>query len=530
MEDQIREFVGDYRSRRIDRGEFLKWASVLGIGGALAGESLARAPRTWASGGAAPVRGGTLKVGGTVATSIEPPLLVDGTGVAIVQQVGEYLVTVENGVVKPHLALSWKPSQGGQVWTFTLRQGVTFQSGKPLTAADVVATFKRLVDPKQASSAQSSLTFLKPTGISAVDAHTVQFSLEQPVVDFPLYLYGVYQAVILPASYSGNFAKNADGTGPYKLVEYVPGERARYVRNPAYWNKPLPYLDSVELVLGYSADSLITALLGGSVDTLITTPEAQVPIISGNSAFKILTVQSSAHNGIFVRTDQKPFSDVRVRQAVALALNRPAIVSTVQQSLAVLGNDNVFAPVFPEYVATPQRTQNIAQAKSLLAAAGYARGFSIDVTTTSDTVNLVPLAIAAGQMLATVGIDVALQAEPGSVYYNTDWLDKPFTVTDWAHRPTPSQFINVAYRTGAIWNASHWSNARFDSLSKQLDSTIDLSQRKALARQLEVLETDQAPSFITFFRNVPRPVKAKLQGVNADPASYLDLSQAYWSA
>jgi peptide/nickel transport system substrate-binding protein len=525
MDEQIRDFVGDYRSGRLARGEFVKWAALLGLGAPFLGSRVARA-----AGAAAPTTGGTIRVGANTPVTIEPPQLIDGAGIGIVQQAGEYLVQVgPDLIVRPKLATKWQPSQGFKVWTITLRKGVTFHSGKALTADDVVATFKRLVDPKGTSTAQGGLSFLTPAGVTKIDDATVQFTLTRPVVDFPYYLASTYQAIILPTSYNNDFAKTGDGTGPFKLAEYVPGQRVRFTRNPNYWNKPYPYVDGVEFVLGGTADSQLTQLLGGSIDTVVVTDYTHLQILTGNPQYRISKVKSSGHNGIFVRTDMAPFTDVRVRQALAFALDRPAIIQTTSGGLAVQGNDNIVAPVFPEYTPTPQRSKNIAKAKALLAAAGHPRGFSTTVLTNGSASGFVELAVAVQQQAAAVGIDVSIKTDPSSVYYNTDWLTAPFTITDWAHRPTVSYFINVAYRTGAPWNASHWSNRQFDALAAKLDATLDLGQRKAIAHQIELLQTDQTPAMLTYFSEIARPVRTTLQGVSADPSNYLDLSQGYFT-
>ena len=333
----------------------MKWAALLGIAVPLLRVPVARAASS------APVRGGTIKVASGNAISIDPPLLIDGAGIGIAQQFGEYLVDVGPDLIpRPKLATSWTPSQNGLVWTVAIRQGVRFQSGKTLSADDVVATFQRLVDPKGASTAKSSLSFLTPEGVSKVDDHTVRFTLTRPVVDFPYYL-NTYQAIILPTTYSGSIVKNPDGTGPFKLAEYVPGQRVRFVRNPDYWNKPLPYLDGVEVVLGLVNGSDTTALLSGTVDTVIVTDYTRVQLLQGNPTSCSPRLDPAATTACFSRTDKPPFTDVRVRQAFALAFDRPTIIKTLDDGLAVQGNDNVIAPVFPVYSPTPQRAQNVAQ-------------------------------------------------------------------------------------------------------------------------------------------------------------------------
>jgi peptide/nickel transport system substrate-binding protein len=429
-------------------------------------------------------------------------------------------------VLRPRLATSWTPSQGGKVWTVKLRQGVKFHNGQLMTADDVVATFKRLVDKKSGSSALASFSFLPKEGIKKVDQHTVSFTLSRVVVDFPAYL-NTYQAVILPANWPGNFAKHPWGTGAFKLTGYVPGQRVTYVKNPDYWISGLPYLDGVEIV-SLSLDGAVQAILGGSVD--MGGNSASLPVLRANPHIKMLTVPSATHYGIFMRTDKAPYNDKRVRQALAYGLNRPDIIKSVAQGLAVLGDDNVIAPSYSLYSPIPQRAQDYAKAKALLSAAGHPNGFSATLVTTSDTAFLVPLATVAKEMWKPLGVNITIKPEPASVYYNTDWLQTPLNATDWGNRATPSQFLDTAYITNAVWNASHWSDPAFDSLVKQLDSELDFTKRKAIARQIELVETDQTPSIITFFVKSATFVRTNVQGYVPDAIGFTDLRRTYLSS
>ncbi len=509
------------RDGHIDRREFLRWSAILGLSVPLYDLSQVQA--------AGPVRGGTFRIAQTNATTIEPHELTDGPGIAIAHQTGEMLVDIgADHIPRGRLATSWAPSQGGKVWTVKLRQGVKFHNGQMMTADDVVATFKRLVNAKSGSSAVASFSFLPSDGIEKVDQFTVRFTLSRVVVDFPTYL-NQYQTIILPANWPGHFAKNPWGTGAFKLTEYVPGPagRATFVRNPDYWIKGLPYLNGVEIVTT-SLDGAVTAILGGSVDMGGNT--AQLPVLSANPNIKMLTIASSTHYGIFVRTDKAPFSDKRVRQAMALCLNRPDIIKSVAQGLAVLGNDHVIAPVYPWYSPIPQRTQDYARAKDLLRAAHMPSGFSATLVTSSDTAFLVPLATVAKEMWKQVGINVTIKPEPGQVYYNTDWLQTPLNATDWGNRASPSAYLDSAYISGAVWNASHWSNPKFDSLVKQFDSELDFTKRKAVAKQIELTMNEEVPSIITFFVKSATFVRKNVQGYVPDAIGFTDLRRTYLSS
>ncbi len=525
LQEQTQDLIEGYSAGRIERHEFLKWAAILGLSA-----PLLRVPAAYAETRPAshPIkRGGTLRLGTTVPTTTEPPLLNDSAGTAVVQVACEYLVKVDkNLIARPWLATSWTPSEGGKTWTFKLRRGVKFHNGKTMTADDVVATFKRLVDPKGASTAQSSFKGLSPAGVRKVDNYTVAFHLQSAIVDFPLFT-SVYQAVILPAEYNGHFAKQPVGTGAFILKEYVPQQRARYVKNPNYWAQGLPYLDGVEVLLGLSPESQVTELAGNNIDVSVLTQANTVPALQGNPDIKVLKANTSGHFGIYPHCDKGVFADKWVRQAMALCMNRKGVIASVAQGVGIIGNDHVISPAYPYYNAIPQRPQDIAKAKKLLAAAGHPNGLSASITTASDYPDLPNVAIAAQAQMKAAGINLAIKNEPSSKYFNTtDWLDLPLTITNWAHRPTASQFFDTAYHTGAVWNASKWSNKQFDSLSARFDATLDLQQRKLLAKQIEVLMNEEVPVILPYFSQAPRAMRSNVQGVEADPATYIDLRQA----
>ncbi|MDP9364796.1 MAG: ABC transporter substrate-binding protein [Chloroflexota bacterium] len=520
MTDETRDYAhhlkSAYRAGRISRREFVKWSAILGL--ALPRLDLAQAQDV------TPTPGGTLRFGVDPAATIEPHQLNDDPGIGTVHQVCEMLVDIDyEGNLQPRLATSWEPGEGGKTWTVALRQGVTFHNGQPMTADDVVATFKRLVDPNSGSSALATFDFLPPEGVRAVDQFTVAFDLNRAVVDFPAYLNS-YQAVILPANWPGNFAQNPIGTGAFKLVEYVPQQRVRYERNPNYWQAGTPYLDGVEAIT-LAPDNQVTALLGGAVDHL--TNPAALPLVRDNPDIQTLSISTSGHDGIFMRVDQAPFNDKRVRQAMALCMNRPDLIASVWQGQGELGNDNVFAPNFPISPSLEQRVQDHERAKALLAEAGHPNGFPATLTTSSDTDPLPTMAAVVQQMFKPVGIDIEIRTEPGSVYFTTDWLETPLNITNWGGRATPSQYLSTAYVTGSVWNASHWSNPTFDGLVGQLDAELDLEKRKELARQIATIMTDEVPAIIPFFINGVTFVRANVQGYVPDRIGFRDLRRTF---
>ena len=186
----------------------------------------------------------------------------------------EYLIDLDNtNGLKPKLAESWSANTDASVWTFKLRQGVKFTDGSPFEAADVVASIDRLVDPKSGSAALAALEgILSPGGTKAVDAATVEFTLDKPFADFPyLVCASSYNTVMLPRTYKGDWVKNPVGTGPWMLKEYKAKQKCTAVKNPTYWGKDasgnqLPYMDQVDWVLVQDESAANLQLQSGAID------------------------------------------------------------------------------------------------------------------------------------------------------------------------------------------------------------------------------------------------------------------------
>jgi peptide/nickel transport system substrate-binding protein len=443
--------------------------------------------------------------------NIDPHRLTSGGGTIVVRPSVNYLVRVdEGGNLAPDLATSWTPSDNVTTWTFKLRPGVTFHNGAPLTAADVVATYQRLVDKSTGSTAASALNMLTKEGITAADDSTVVFKLSRASADFPFFTY-VYQAAILPANWPGDWAKNPWGTGPFKLSGYTPEQGATYVRNENYWDTGLPYLDGLDVKIWQDAAGEVSSIQSGASDVMVLTPYDLVDTIEKNPNVRVLTGKSSAYDVMHVRVDQPPFDDIRVRQALSLVLNRPDILKLVLHDRGDLSSDTPVAPALRDYVDLGKRQQDVARAKSLLAEAGHPNGFEFDLYTHSGIEQLKNFALTLQQQLTTIGVTANLKLETSQTYFD-HWTTVTTGVTEWAHRWTLSEHLNSAYRSGVNWNSAHWSNPEFDKQLDQLDATVDPAARKALVSQLGKTMQDATPVLIAYHRNGLRSVSTRFRG------------------
>lgn len=531
----------DLRRGEVSRRDFVRWASVLGvslpsISALLAACSPASAPQSTTGGATSgsqggttapsgPKKGGTLRFTTTSAKELAPHRLTSGGGIDIVQCSIDYLAEADkDGVLKPSLATSWTPSADAKSWTIKLRQGVKFFNGSVMTADDVVASWKRLVDPNSGSTARSALNFLQGNNIEKRDDSTVVFNLDRAVADFPYYLF-TYQAAILPKNWAGDWVADPQGTGPFKMTKYTPEQSATFVKNPEYWQPNLPNLDGVEVRIWGDATGEISSILGGSSDMISRLPFDVIETVVKAGGINVLESKSGAYDVIAMRTDMKPFDDKRVRQAFALALNRSDVVKTVLAGHGKEQNDHPVAAVFPEWFDNGIRKQDIAKAKELLAAAG-ASGLSFELTTHNGLAQLQTFGVTAKEMLAQAGGTLNLKIETSQVYFD-HWTDVPVGLTEWAHRATATQLLNLAYRSGVPWNCAKWSNATFDKALTDLDGEVDLAKRKSLMKTIEETMTEETPVIISYNRNGLRGVRNNVKDLTFTSNRQVDLATAW---
>ncbi|RAZ76238.1 ABC transporter substrate-binding protein [Mesorhizobium atlanticum] len=519
--------VDEYAKGYLKRRDLLKYAALIGLTGFAASQGLGF------SRARAAAAGGTVRVGlGQPTKAIDPVTVTDPASIGVLSQVGEYLILDDpKDGLQPKLALSWEADETAKRWTFKLRPGVKFHDGRTVTAKDVVASFERLVDPNSGSSALSAYKgILSKGGAKIVDDETVAFDLDQSNSNFPFYVSSdVYNAVILPADYAGDFEKNFNGTGPFKLESFRPKQGASFVRNPDYWgDKALP--DRIEIKFFDDEQAQVVALQAGQLDVIPSTTRLELAI-EGNANFKLLSVQASSHDVVHLRTDQAPFTDKRIRRALALTLDREAIVKGLLKGRAIVGNDTPFAPIFPSAdPSVPQRKQDLAEAKRLLAEAGVPNGFQVTLTT-ERAYDIPDYAVIIQNFAKKAGIDIKLNVLPQDAYYgsaafgSSPWLDSNLGITDFGHRGTPDIFLNATLKSDGAWNAAHFKNADYDALLVDYGKARDLQAQRIAAGKIQALLLDETPEIISYFSQYSRIASSKVEGVRFTAISHLLLDR-----
>ena len=540
--------IDEFAAGRLSRRDFIRRGTVVGISVPLLGSILAACGGSGSSsspsGGsssAAGAPGAVIKAGIVTPTgAINPVTVADQGGLDMLGQTGEYLcLSTQTLTLKPVLATSWTPNSKADVWTFKIRSGVKFHNGQALTADDVVYTYQLHTNPKGEANALSAFGgVLLPAGVKKVDDFTVEFHLSAPNGNFP-YLTSSdnYNMIILPKGYDpAKWQSTFLGTGPFKLGSYTPKSGATFTRNESYWGKKaLP--SSTQFTFYDTQNPMILGLTGGTIDVVgqFAVAGAQ-ELLTGS--YNIIKLKSSAHRQLSMRNDKAPFTDARVRQAIALTLDRPAIVKALFQGFADVGNDSPFAPVYPSTnTSVAQRTKDIAKAKSLLAAAGHGSGFSTQLVT-ENFVEIPQYAQIVAQSAKEIGVNIGLKVESSSQYYgkatfgNSDWLDATMSLVDYGHRGVPNVFLtspletyNAKTGTGT-WNAAHFANAQYDKLVAQYIAASDLGTQKTLAGQIETLLLAQTPIIFGYFYNYLTATTKGVTGVYPTAVGHLFLYDA----
>ena len=526
--------IDELLAGRVSRRQFLRWGTVVGMSLptlAIILEACGNTTNTPSGGNIK--KGGRLNIGHQTPTGAMDPILTNDLGrLTILGQCGEYLSFSDKDLkLRPVLATSWSPNADGSVWTFKIRQGVKYNDGTtPMTVDDVVATFNRLADPSlKGNNALSNFAGVLSKGnVTKVDSQTVKFQLDAPNGNFP-YLVSSdnYNAIILPANYTGNWDQTFIGTGPFKLKKYTVNDSVSLDKNPTYWDQSnQPYLDGLDFKFYDKEPAAILAFQAGSLDvyTQFSVSNGQGLLTDPNTT--VIDIPTSAHRQIHLRTDQGPLTDKRVRQAIALSIDRNAIITGLWNGKAQIANDHPIFKMYPSSdTSVAQRAQDVTKAKDLMSQAGKSAGFKVTLYT--EQVQEIPALAQLLQAAAkAIGVDITLNITDSGTYYYKYWLDSPLGITDYGHRGVPNTFLQAPLLSTGTWNAAHFSNAKYDGLFKDYVKAIDLSAQKAVTGKIEQLLLDETPLIIPYNYDFLTAVKKKVAGVETTGMGHVNFRLA----
>ncbi|GBQ26196.1 ABC transporter substrate-binding protein [Gluconacetobacter azotocaptans] len=518
--DAVRWLRDGMARGRFPRRDALRMLAVLGAAGAtgVAGK---------AAGAPTPVDT-TLRIACHVMEMDDPSAVTSFEPSNIFRNCLEYLVRIDgDGILRPHLAESWAPSDDLRRWDISLRRDVFWSNGDRFEARDVAATIGHWLAPESVSV--NKTLFADVRGVEIVHPFLVRIHLARPMLSLPDMLFAV-TCPMLHRAFPGSGRPWTDapvGTGPYRLDHFRVGEEARLIRRAGYWGATPPTRTLRFIDLGQTVSTQLTALSDGQVDILYRMDASDVPLASRLPGVRIVDCLSAQTCCFRMRTDTPPFDDWRVRRAVQLSADNAQMLRLGYADAGSVAANCHVAPFQPDYGPVAPVRRDVAQARHLLADAGHPDGIDL-VLGVGNTQG--PWEQNTAQVLqqnaSDAGIRIRLDVLPPNEYL-TIWSDIPFGLTFWSQRPLGMITLDLAYRSGSAWNETRLRNPDFDAaLDAAMRSVDPVACRAAMGRAEAILQ-DSAAIVQPFWQKKFTAVSTRVRGYRLDPADCLDFTSAY---
>ncbi len=449
----------------------------------------------------------------------------------VLENIYDTLVMLDSrGRIVPGLAQSWSVSPDGLTWTFRLRPGVTFHNGDPLKASDVAFSINRIKDPATKSPRANDFAVVR--SVSAPNDSTVVITLSQPFTPLLAKLAFSTNVIVSEkvARENGNdLNKAVIGTGPFRFVEYIPQTRLVVRKWDRYWQKdnqgrPLPYLDGITYTFYPDPAARSTALRAGAVDWIEYVTAADVNVLRADRNLSVVGGPSANFRALYFNTTREPYNNPKVRQAIAYAIDKKAIVD-----LALFGTGGIVArgTTIPSgayaYTNSPYNTRDVAKARQLLAEAGFPNGFTMNLYVTSTYDFLRTPADVIRDNLAEVGIRVNIQAEDWNVYLPKA-LRSEFDVTllGTSGQADPDDYLFNTFHPSSALNLSKYRNDRVTQLLEQGRRVASQAERQRIYTQVQELVLQDSPMAFLFHSAQYEAMNRRVQGFLHFPnTSYL---------
>jgi len=426
----------------------------------------------------------------------------------------------------PGAAESWTVSEDGLIWTFKMRAGATWSDGVPVTAEDFVFSLRRQMDPATASQYASMLYDIKggeavnggkaaldTLGVRAIDPLTLEITLNHPAPYLPQLLmhqitYPVPRHVVEKFGDDWVKPENYVSNGPFKLVSWRPNDSVKTVKNDKFYDAANVKLDGVNFYPTDDAEAGLKRFRTNDLDLNVGFPSAQIELLKRTMAAELRVSTIINVRYIVINTLKKPFDDVRVRKAIAMAINREVITAQIIKA----GEVPAYSIVPPgtagyadgprlsyEAMAMPER---LAEAKRLLAEAGYGPenpiSFRFNYISDNDSKRV---AAALQGMWAAIGLKVELVVMEKKVHYNTVRAqDYEVAEANWfGDFNDAKNFLFLAQPSAGDMNMSRYTNQAYEDLIRQSDQERDETKRAAIMKQAEALMLEESPITPMYF-------------------------------
>lgn len=489
-----------------------------------------------------PQTGGTLiYAAGADPDSLDPANTDSNPGEAIGRMMNNFLVRFDAKLnLVPDLATKWSQSTDGLTWTFTLRKGVKFHDGTPFNAEAVKYNFERFLGPEKPLKSSLHIPIIK--SVEVVDEYTVRFHLKVPFAFFLNNLAHSATAMVSPAAHKKwgkDLTLHPVGTGPFKFVEWVRGDRVVLERNDDYFEGK-PRLDKIIVRTVREDSARVLGLEAGDNDLIVRIPPEEVPRLMREGRVRIYAEQSNRALRLGMNVSKKPFDDLRVRQALNYAVDKESIVKNIYQGLAAV-IPTMVGPLNTGYAPVTGYPYDPTKAKKLLAEAGYPNGFKTTLWTPKGRyLKDFELTQAVQQQLAAVGVEARLETFEWAAYLSA--LRKPkeeakhaLYLIGWSPSTGEARWGIYPLTACASWwpkgsNFSFYCNKDLDELIDKSVAATSLKERDAFLKKAQELLVKDPEAIYLLATKETVGMSLKLHGVINSPLELVYADKDTWKA
>lgn len=445
----------------------------------------------------APIPGGTLRIAAQRDIStLNPFMRTISFDHNLRTLIYESLVTESDYSIRPGLAESWDISKDGKEYTFHLRRGVVFHDGKAMSSEDVRWSLEHARDPRSRAFGRAGLPDIQ--AIEAADPYAIKIRLKEPFAPFLAILTSLQQS--FPVVPSGSLQPGEQpkafppGTGPYRFDQWQQGSRITLKKNPGYWQKGVPYIDTLVFHHLPEDEVRFAALRSGDVDLSERVPSQHVDAIQ-KGKYKGLNVsfaEGASMKGLVFNAAVAPFNDVKVRQAFAFAIDKQEVIRAAYWGLGIPVNQKTH-PNSPWHFDVPDRKRDLEKARSLLKQAGYSAGLKVKAVVYQGTEQDIQIV---QKQLRDIGVEIEFQIMTLATYLEAIQTGNFMFGTfggDSHVDPDPNYYVDFHTERVRNRNMPGYSNARVDALLERGRVTMDQQERKKIYHEVIRILNDEVP-------------------------------------